>query len=193
MDAVHRPFQPPDMLQLATQASDRLTYLRRPDLGRQLSEESARQLQRLDCDLVIVLSDGLSSLAAERHAPPLLDALLPRLRDWKLAPLIVVPNARVAVQNEIGARVGSKIAMILIGERPGLIAPDSLSAYFVYDPKPGKSDADRNCISNIRPGGLEIPAAAEKILYLLTESRRRQLSGVQLKDEMVDSGRGLLE
>jgi ethanolamine ammonia-lyase small subunit len=196
MDAVHQPFDPSTVapLQLSTQAADRTTYLQRPDLGRVLSEESRRRLQPIpDCDLVIIISDGLSALAVERHVASLLGELLPRLDHWKLAPLIVVPNARVALQDEIGSRIGVTISLTLIGERPGLIAPDSLSAYFVYDPKPGNTDANRNCVSNIRPGGLEIPAAAEKIFYLLTESRRQQLSGVQLKDEMVNSHRGQLE
>ena len=195
IDAVHLSFDPATLasVRLSTRAADRTTYLLRPDLGRVLTAESHRRLRLIPgCDLVIIISDGLSALAI-RHVTPLLDELLPRLSDWKVAPLIVVPNARVALQDEIGSRIGAKIALMLIGERPGLIAPDSLSAYFVHDPKPGNTDANRNCVSNIRAGGLEIPVAAEKIFYLLAESRRRQLSGVQLKDEMVNSKRGYLE
>jgi len=186
IDAVHHPFDPATVapLQLSTQAADRITYLQRPDLGRVLSEESCFRLKPIPgCDLVIIISDGLSALVIERQVPPLLQELMPLLSGWKLAPLIVVPNARVALQDEIGSRVGAMIALMLIGERPGLIAPDSLSAYFIYDPKPGNTDANRNCVSNIRPGGLEPAAAAQRIFYLLTESCRRKLSGVNLKDD----------
>lgn len=171
-------------------ARNRLEYLRRPDLGRTLSAESRRALAevmsaRAGVELALIVADGLSAVAAERQAPPLLAALLPLLeRDgWSLAPIVLVRGGRVAIEDEIGALLGATQALILLGERPGLGAPDSLGAYLVYGPRAGASDADRNCVSNIRPEGLSPAAAAETLHYLLTESRRRKLSGIGLKDE----------
>ncbi len=193
VDAVHQPFDADGLagklgaLCLNTAAHDRATYLHRPDLGRILGEDSRGKLQRGTCDLVVIISDGLSALASERQVPPLLTELLPRLESasWKLAPLIVVKHARVALQDEIGRIVGATLALTLIGERPGLVAPDSLSAYLVYDPKPGNTDAQRNCVSNIRPAGLPPADAAAKLFYLLTEARHGKISGIHLKDESV--------
>ena len=205
VDAVHLPFDAVEFtrtlghaelgrLNLATAVHDRKEYLSRPDLGRLLSESSLLQLQHWagpqpQCDLVMIVSDGLSALAVHRQVPRLLAELLPLLATWNLAPLMIVPLARVAVQDQIGAVVGAKIALILIGERPGLIAPDSLSAYLVHGPKRGNTDANRNCVSNIRPEGFAPAQAAMTIHYLLTQSRQRQISGVHLKDE---SGRPTL-
>jgi ethanolamine ammonia-lyase small subunit len=170
-------------------AGDRLTFLQRPDLGRRLDDPSRFALQELPrpelpFDLAIIVSDGLSALAAHRQAPPLLAALLPQLsRDgWQLAPVIVTRFGRVALQDEIGHALGAQLALTLIGERPGLASPDSLGAYLVHHPKPGNTDADRNCVSNIRPEGLPWDAAAQTLHYLLTEARRLRISGVQLKD-----------
>jgi len=182
---------------LTTAVSDHTNYLQRPDLGRVLSEDSREKLEAASFssrlfDLVIIVVDGLSALAVERQAPPLLVHLLPRLLGsktnpsgpaWNLAPLMVVRHGRVAVQDQIGLLVGARMALTLIGERPGLVGPDSLSAYLVYGPKQGNTDANRNCVSNIRPDGLKPAAAAARIHYLLTESKRRQLSGVPLKDQ----------
>jgi len=200
-DAVHNQF---DAERLATEianlnveviivdsgAADRLTFLQRPDLGRRLDEPSRYALQELSrrdtaSDLAIIVSDGLSALAIERQVPPLLAALLPRLASdrWRVAPIVIARFGRVAVQDEIGHVLGAQLALTLIGERPGLGSPDSLGAYLVYAPRPGNTDANRNCVSNIRPEGLPCEVAAETIHYLLTEARRRRLSGVQLKDQ----------
>jgi ethanolamine ammonia-lyase small subunit len=137
--------------------------------------------------LAIVVSDGLSALAAERHAPALLAALVPKLKtdDWKLAPIVVACFGRVALQDEVGEILGAQIALMLIGERPGLGSPDSLGAYLVFAPRLGNTDANRNCVSNVRPEGLPYESAAKTLYYLLSESRRKRLSGVQLKDQRV--------
>jgi ethanolamine ammonia-lyase small subunit len=170
-------------------ASDRRTFLLRPDLGRVLDERSRYALQKLGSDtnpeLVIVVSDGLSALAVHRQARPVLTALLTKLKDdnWRIAPIVVARFGRVALEDEVGQLLRAQLALILIGERPGLGSPDSLGAYMVYAPRPGNTDAQRNCVSNIRPEGLPIDAAADTIHYLLTEARRRRLSGVQHKDQ----------
>jgi len=178
------------VLTLATAAPDRATFLQRPDLGRQLSVESISQLSTLDSqlqpDLAILVSDGLSALAAHRQAPPLLAALVPRLRatGFTLAPICIVRHARVALMDEVGALLRARLALILLGERPGLGTPDSLGAYFVFDPRPGRTNADRNCLSNIRPAGLPPAAAAEKLAALLSDARAHQRSGIALKESL---------
>jgi ethanolamine ammonia-lyase small subunit len=179
-----------EVIALESAAPDRAHFLRRPDAGRRLSYSAHEQLAALapahtGSDLVIVISDGLSTLATLRQVEPLLAALLPMLLEagWRLAPLIVARHARVALQDEIGAAFAAKLSLMLLGERPGLGNADSLGAYFTHSPTPGKTDADRNCISNIRPGGLAPLDAAQKLFVLLSESRRLGLSGVCLKDE----------
>jgi ethanolamine ammonia-lyase small subunit len=174
---------------LTSAAANREDYLRRPDLGRRLSDSSRAELNsnQFDaCDLCIVVSDGLSSRATE-HALSVVRSLHGNLvaAGWTIAPVQIVPLARVAIQDEIGERLNSTISLILIGERPGLGSPDSLGAYFVHSPKPGRTDADRNCVSNIRPEGLSPQAAVATLQYLLTASRHRKLSGVELKDERI--------
>lgn len=176
------------IVQLQSAAGDRLTYLQRPDLGRRLDDASRAALcQRAasEADVALIVGDGLSALAAQRHAAPLLGALIPQVRQegLRLAPLSIVRHARVAIQDEIGQTLRAAAAVILIGERPGLSAADSLGAYLVFNPRPGNTDACRNCVSNIRPGGLPIAAAAATIHYLLSQSLRRKLSGVALKDD----------
>lgn len=176
------------LVRLATNARDRESYLRRPDLGRQLDEESRTALAALggaETDVAIIVADGLSAPAAQRQAAPLLSELLPFLRSngLRMAPLCIVRQARVAVQDEIGQRLRARVALILIGERPGLGTAESLGAYLVFDPRPGRTDAQRNCVSNIRPGGQTVAAAASTLHYLITQSLHRRLSGVALKDD----------
>lgn len=178
-----------ETLRLASAAEDRTTYLRRPDLGRRLSASSRRILTACGTapapEIALIVGDGLSGHAVERNALPLLEALLPRLaeRAWQLAPILLVTHARVAAQDEIGALLGARLSVILIGERPGLGVPDSLAAYFTWAPRPGRNDSERNCISNIRDAGLPPGAAAERLVGLLDTAFARQLSGVALKDE----------
>jgi ethanolamine ammonia-lyase small subunit len=173
---------------LSSSAASRDEYLQYPALGRALSDEGRRQLEqrgKAPVDLAIVVSDGLSALAAERQTVPLLAELLPLLQrdNWFLAPVTIVRFGRVAIEDEIGEVLHAALALILLGERPGLGSPDSLGAYLVYQPRRGRNDAQRNCVSNIRPAGLPPAAAAATLHYLLTEARRRKLSGVSLKDE----------
>ena len=122
-----------------------------------------------------------SALAVERHAAPLIEALLPRLAGWRLAPICVVEQGRVAIGDQIGAALGAQIAVILIGERPGLSSPDSLGVYITWQPRPGRTDAERNCISNIRAEGLSYAQAAAQMSAILGEARRLRLTGVALK------------
>jgi len=176
------------LVRLHSDAPDRIAYLQRPDLGRRLDGPSREQLAGLNataCDVAIIIADGLSALAAQRQSPALLREWLPLLREssFTLAPLVVVLHGRVALEDEIGSLLRASAAVILIGERPGLGSPDSLGAYLVFNPKPGNTDADRNCVSNIRAEGLSQSAAARTLHYLLTESLRRKISGVRLKDD----------
>jgi ethanolamine ammonia-lyase small subunit len=181
------------VVRLASQASDRAGFLRRPDLGRRLDEASALRVLRAapagGCEVAIVIGDGLSAAAAQRHGPALAGALLARFaaRGLRPGPLTLVRQARVAVEDPVGAGLGARAAVILLGERPGLGSPASLGAYLVFGPRVGRTDAERNCVSNIRPEGLPIPAAADLLDWLVAEALRRGLTGVALKDE-----RGLL-
>lgn len=201
-DAVHLPFDHAGLsaqlsergresLLLHSAAVDRNSYLQRPDLGRKLSEESAQALREYAAahpggvDLAIVVADGLSALAVHRHTLPFLTRLEEQMSadGWSMAPVILVEQGRVAVGDEIGQLLGAKMLVMLIGERPGLSSPDSLGLYFTYNPKIGLTDAYRNCISNVRLEGLSYGMAAHRLLYLMREACRRQLSGVNLKDE----------
>lgn len=179
-----------DALNVRSAAPDRRGYLLRPDLGRRLAAESRERLAEVaaswgGADAVFVAADGLSALAVQRHALPLLRLVVPPLRGdgWTLAPVVVAELSRVALGDEIGFRLGAKLVAMLIGERPGLTSPDSLGVYLTYDPRPGRKDADRNCISNIRPEGLSYEAAAHKLRFLMGEARRRRLTGIELKDD----------
>ena len=180
-----------EILRLESAAGNRDTFIARPDLGRMLGAASAgllaaRPAPGAQYDAAFVVADGLSALAVERHAAPLLTALLPRLAQagWSLAPISVVTQGRVAVADDIGQALGAKLTVILIGERPGLSSPDSLGAYLTWAPQRGRSNAERNCVSNIRePDGLSYASAAAKLHYLMSESRRLHLSGVDLKED----------
>lgn len=169
---------------LTSAARDRAEYLRRPDLGRRLSAGARDRLvpYKSEYDAAFVIADGLSALAVQQHAAALLDVVLPRLGGWSIAPVAIVEQGRVAIGDEIGELLGAKLAVVLIGERPGLSSPDSLGVYLTWQPKPGRSDAERNCVSNIRAEGLSYELAAHKLLFLMNESRRLKLSGVRLKE-----------
>jgi ethanolamine ammonia-lyase small subunit len=177
------------VLRLHSAAEDRTTYLQRPDLGRKLNEASRASLAKIrettpdEQKLALIVADGLSALAVERHVLPLLNELLPHLKEWTLLPVCVVEQGRVAIGDEIGSALGAQISVVLIGERPGLSSPDSLGAYITWAPRLGRTDAERNCISNIRAEGLSYTQAAAQLVYYLTEASRRQLTGVALKDE----------
>jgi ethanolamine ammonia-lyase small subunit len=175
-----------ESLAVASAARSRTEYLRRPDLGRKLSGESLGELESFQgqVGVAFVIADGLSALAVHRHAPPLLRLVAGELtaRGDSVAPVIIATQGRVAIGDEIGAALGAELSVVLIGERPGLSAPDSLGIYLTWQPKPGRTDAERNCISNIRAEGLSYEAAAWKLLFLVREARRLKLSGVNLRD-----------
>ncbi|MDB5815809.1 MAG: ethanolamine ammonia-lyase subunit EutC [Rhodocyclales bacterium] len=205
-DAVHLPFDadgisalaqkveenpPLEVLHVRSAAADRSIYLRRPDLGRRLDKASRLRLTQLASpsrpfDFAFVIADGLSALAVHQHALPVFRLVRQALiqTGWNIAPLVIAEQARVALGDEIGELLGAKQLAILIGERPGLSSADSLGIYLTYAPCIGRHDAERNCISNIRPGnGLDYAQAARTLVWLADEARRRQLTGVALKDE----------
>lgn len=162
------------------------THLRRPDLGRALDTASRELIASMagDYDAVFVVAGGLSALAVQRHAAPLLATTMSGLspHDWRVAPIVVMERGRVAIADEIASLLGASLSIVLIGERPGLSSIDSLGVYLTWAPRPGRTDAERNCISNIRAEGLSYAVAAHKLLFLMNEARRRKLSGVLLKD-----------
>jgi ethanolamine ammonia-lyase small subunit len=172
---------------LHSAASDRHTYLSRPDLGRCLDAQSRDRLAQLkqDHDLVFVIADGLAARAITRHALKLLDCVLPDLfrNSWRIGPVAVIKEGRVATGDEVGQILKASLVAVLIGERPGLTAPDSLGIYLTWAPVVGRTDAERNCLSNIRPEGMTYGEAAQRLFFLCTEARRRKLTGVKLKDE----------
>lgn len=175
-------------LTVESEAVDRKRYLLRPDQGRRLSAESRGLLEAAagqSSDLAIVIGDGLSASAINAHAAPLVAALLPHLErlGLQLAPITIACGARVALGDEIAALLKARLVAVLIGERPGLSSPDSLGIYLTYDPRPGRSDAERNCISNVRADGLAPLDAAARLAWLVKEALNRGLTGVALKDE----------
>jgi len=182
-------------LSVASAAPDRATYLRRPDLGRRLAPGSAARLDDARgeaTDVVIVVADGLSSAAVHAHAALLIAALQPHVAQagWRLADVVLARQARVALGDEIGERLGARLVVVLVGERPGLSSPDSLGAYITFAPRVGRTDAERNCVSNIRPAGLGYEDAAFRIAWLAREALRLGASGVALKDDSgLEAGR----
>jgi len=197
-DAVHEPLDAARLaddlaalggqaLTVASAAQDRQTYLMRPDLGRRLAPGADAVLapHAGSYDVALVVADGLSARAVQMHATPLLAGVLPALHavGWRIAPLVIVRHGRVAIGDAIAAALGAACVAILIGERPGLSAPDSMGAYLTWQPGPHATDADRNCISNIRPEGIGYAEAAQKVANLLRAMQMRRLSGVRLKDE----------
>lgn len=172
----------PEPLCVRSQATDRAAYLARPDWGRRLHPDSLAALPADSSpDLVLVITDGLSSTAVQRHVAPLLRILRPLLDGMVLAPPVIALQGRVALADEIGERLGAGIAVSLIGERPGLSSPDSLGLYLTYAPRLGRHDAERNCISNVRPEGLGYAQAAQQLAALIHSARTAGLSGVALK------------
>jgi ethanolamine ammonia-lyase small subunit len=170
-------------------AADRATYLRRPDLGRRLATASAQSLQALQApalpppDLALVLADGLSAAAAQQHGVAVLAHLRTALAGaLRLSPVFLATQARVALGDEVGELLGARAVLVLLGERPGLSSPDSLGAYLTFAPRLGRSDAERNCVSNIRPAGLAPAPAAARLAWLVREALRLRLTGVALKD-----------
>jgi len=192
--ALPNPVAPCQILHSA--AADRQLYLQRPDLGRQLDATSRERLIALPrpaseppsarpYDLAFVVVDGLSALAIAQNAAPFLAQLQERIAPahWSIAPICIVEQGRVAVGDEVAELLGAKAVVVLIGERPGLSSPDSMGLYLTWQPRVGLTDANRNCISNVRPAGLRYEDAAYKLHYLLAQAQQRQLSGVELKDE----------
>jgi ethanolamine ammonia-lyase small subunit len=185
LELVERGF---DVLEIESAAPDRATYVRRPDLGRKLSERSREVLRNAPgagCDVLCVVGDGLSATAAHRHATALLAELRPLLDDMHLllGPVVLARQARVALGDPIAEALNARSVLMLIGERPGLSSPDSLGAYLTWAPHSGRLDSERNCVSNIRPQGLPLVHAAHRLAWLIAAARRLGTSGVALKDE----------
>ncbi len=181
------------VLRVRSAARDRREYLERPDLGRRLADADAAALAAHAApgaagggwDVAFVVGDGLAALAAERHAPALLRLLRARLGGdadgWRVAPVVVAEQARVALGDAVGAALGARMVAVLLGERPGMSAPDSLGVYVTWAPRPGRTDAERNCVSNVRPEGLPYGRAADTLAWLLRAARARRLTGVGLR------------
>jgi ethanolamine ammonia-lyase small subunit len=201
-DAVHAALDAPalrealgemgrDPIEVASAAPDRAAYLARPDWGRRLDPGTRDRLQRCPCEVLIVLGDGLSATAVQRHAPALLAALVPRLGHRKIGPLVIAAQARVALADEIGECLGARLVVMLIGERPGLSSPDSLGAYLTANPRRGRSDAERNCISNIHGAGLGYEQAAGQIVAAIETGLAAGITGVALNSPGLRPGYGL--
>ncbi len=199
-DAVHLPLDVPLLesdlrragfatTRVMSGATDRASYLLRPDLGRSLTSDAEARLRALGqtVEVVFVLGDGLSAIAIQRHAVPLLVALRPAFHPaWRIAPIVIATQARVALGDAIGECLTAQLMVMLIGERPGLSSPDSLGVYMTYQPRQGRNDAERNCLSNIRPEGLGYAEAAHKLAWLMHEALQRKLTGVGLKDDSTE-------
>lgn len=171
------------IFQVCSQINNRKEFLKRPDLGRRLSNKSVEDLKTIKqtFDLVIILADGLSAEAINSHAVETLQNLLPKIQDKYSVAVVLASQARVALADEIGSLLSAQMTAIFIGERPGLSSPKSMGIYTTFKPTIGLTDESRNCISNIHEDGLSYHEAAEILHYLINESFRRQLSGVNLK------------
>jgi len=173
-----------EVVVVRSEAESREIYLRRPDMGRRLHADCEALLVPGDYDAVFVIADGLSATAVAANAVPMLNAAMARLTDFKIAPVVIATQARVAIGDDIGERLGARLCAILIGERPGLSVAESLGIYLTYNPKRGVRDSARNCISNIHTkGGLSYDGAADTLTWLMREALRRKLTGVELKEE----------
>lgn len=179
--ALSAALMPHPSLAVHSQAADRATYLRRPDLGRRLDVASADTLPRGDYDVAFIIADGLSARAVDTHAAGVLKLCLEKLADWHIAPIVLAAQGRVALGDEIGERLNAAAVAVLIGERPGLSVADSLGIYLTWAPRSGRADSERNCISNIHDAGMSHAAASDLLVWLLREARRRKLSGIELK------------
>lgn len=189
-EALAAELAPMSVLHVESAAPDRATYLRRPDLGRRLSDRSTALLAEAGgrCDVVFVIADGLSATGVQAGAARLLRACVAALGGLQIGPVVIARQARVALGDPVGEALGARVCVMIIGERPGLSVPDSLGIYLTFGPRPGRSDAERNCISNIHgAGGLAPDEAAATLGWLLREALRRQLSGVDLKDDQAPS------
>jgi ethanolamine ammonia-lyase small subunit len=198
-DAVHTPFDSATLagglqamglrtITVHSQAAQREVYLQRPDLGRRLDAPGTAQLAAIAAsdprpDVALVIGDGLSALAVQRHALALVRALLPGLSAWRCAPVVLAHQCRVALGDDVGERLGARLVLVLLGERPGLSSPDSLGAYLTWAPRVGRTDAERNCVSNIRDAGLAPALAARKLAWLVAKALSGQCTGVGLKDD----------
>lgn len=171
-----------EVVALRSRARGRAEYLRRPELGRVLDDASVSMISSCGCDLAVTVADGLSSLAVERNAIPLLRELVARLEGWVIGPVAVVEQGRVAVGDCVGEAMGARCGLVLIGERPGLSAADSMGAYLTWAPKVGRTDAERNCLSNIRSGGLGVVEAAERLVGVMNAARGLGRTGIGLKE-----------
>lgn len=196
VDALDADFKTLDFetLRARSAAGDRATYLLRPDLGRRLDDASRSALERLTCDpcdVAFVVADGLSARGVQGHAAALLAAAVPLLEGMTMGPIVIAEQGRVALGDEIGSLLKARLVVVVIGERPGLTSPDSVGLYVTFAPRIGRHDAERNCISNVRPEGLPPAAAAAKLMWLVRASLRLGSSGVTLKDEsgLIDAPR----
>jgi ethanolamine ammonia-lyase small subunit len=186
MEAALAPLGVP-VLRVESRAADQPSYLTRPDLGRRLDDASVDRLRAATPaeEIAILVAGGLSALATASHAAPLLAALVPELRraGRAVGAICIAPRGRVALGDEVGALLGARLMLVLIGERPGLTSPDSLGAYVTMAPQIGRTDAQRNCVSNIRPEGMPLAEAARRIGWLIDQAMTRGISGVTLKDD----------
>lgn len=188
--ALAQALAPLPSLKVKSRAADRSIYLRRPDLGRRLSEDCAGTLPHGPFDILFVIADGLSAQAVTNHAATTVQACIERLPGWTVAPIVLAEQARVALGDEVGEIMGAAMVAMLVGERPGLSVADSLGIYLTYGPHVGCKDSARNCISNIHPAGLSPDQAAAKLSWLARQAKIRKLTGVDLKEDADGIGQG---